>query len=139
MASQTRHITLPAGFRAAGVKCGIKASGREDLALLVADKPAAAAVVTTQNQVVGAPVIWCRQILPRGYGRLRAMVAKQEDLARMTGISRSTISALEDNRLFLSSPYALLIAEALRCRLDDLYDRQNSGSGLSPTDGPQGL
>jgi DNA-binding XRE family transcriptional regulator len=71
--------------------------------------------------------------------RLRAMVAKQEDLARMTGISRSTISALENNRLFLSSPYALLIAEALRYRLDDLYDRQNSGSGLSPTDGPQGL
>jgi len=71
--------------------------------------------------------------------RLRAMVAKQEDLASMTGISRSTISALENNRLFLSSPYALLIAEALRCRLDDLYDRQNSGSGLSPIDGPQGL
>jgi DNA-binding XRE family transcriptional regulator len=71
--------------------------------------------------------------------RLRAMVAKQEDLARMTGISRSTISALENNRLFLSSPYALLIAEALRCRLDDLYDRQNSVSGLAPTDGPQGL
>ena len=71
--------------------------------------------------------------------RLRAMVAKQEDLARMTGISRSTISALENNRLFLSSPYALLIAEALRCRLDDLYDRQNSGSGLSPTEGHQRL
>jgi len=40
--------------------------------------------------------------------RLRAMVAKQQDLARMTGISRSTINALENNRLFLSSPYAEL-------------------------------
>ena len=53
--------------------------------------------------------------------RLRALVAKQEDLARMTGIGRTTISALENNRLFLSAPYALVIAEALRCSLDDLY------------------
>lgn len=53
--------------------------------------------------------------------RLRAMVPRQEALARMTGISRSTISALENNRLFLSSPYALLIAEALECPLGDLY------------------
>lgn len=55
--------------------------------------------------------------------RLRAMVAKQEDLARMTGIPRTTVNALESNRLFLSAPYALLIAEALGCRLDELYER----------------
>jgi DNA-binding XRE family transcriptional regulator len=58
--------------------------------------------------------------------RLRAMVAKQEDLARMTGISRSTINALENNRLFLSSHYALLIAEALGCSLDDLFEKRNA-------------
>ena len=57
--------------------------------------------------------------------RLRAMIPKQEDLATMTGISRSTINALENNRLFLSSPYALLIAEALNCRLNDLYEKRN--------------
>ena len=57
--------------------------------------------------------------------RLRAMIRKQEDLATMTGISRSTINALENNRLFLSSPYALLIAEALNCRLNDLYEKRN--------------
>lgn len=57
--------------------------------------------------------------------RLRAMVAKQEDLANMTGISRSTINALENNRLFLSSPYALLIAEVLGCKLDELYEKRN--------------
>ncbi|MDP8236988.1 MAG: helix-turn-helix domain-containing protein [Candidatus Erginobacter occultus] len=56
--------------------------------------------------------------------RLRAMVAKQEELATMTGISRSTINALENNRIFLSSPYALVIAEVLNCRLDDLYEKQ---------------
>ena len=56
--------------------------------------------------------------------RLRAMVAKQEDLAKMTGINRSTINALENNRLFLSSHYALLIAEVLGCSLDQLYERR---------------
>ena len=56
--------------------------------------------------------------------RLRAMVAKQQDLAEMTGISRSTINALENNRLFLSSPYALVIAEALECSLDELYEKR---------------
>lgn len=58
--------------------------------------------------------------------RLHATIAKQEDLAKMTGISRSTINALENNRLFLSSPYALLIAEALGCKLDELYEKQNA-------------
>ena len=53
--------------------------------------------------------------------RLQAMVPNQAMLARMTGISRTTLSALENNRLFLSAPYALLIRDALGCRLDDLY------------------
>lgn len=63
--------------------------------------------------------------------RLKAMVAKQVDLAKMTGISRSMINALENNRLFLSSPYALLIAEALGCKLDELYAKRNPNG--SPT------
>ena len=58
--------------------------------------------------------------------RLRAIVATQKDLAMITGISRSTISALENDRLFLSSYYALLIAEALGCTLDELYERRKT-------------
>jgi DNA-binding XRE family transcriptional regulator len=53
-------------------------------------------------------------------------MAKQEDLAKLTGISRSTINALENNRLFLSSPYALLIAEALGCGIGELYEKLNA-------------
>jgi glutamate N-acetyltransferase / amino-acid N-acetyltransferase len=70
----TRHITLPAGFSAAGVKAGIKTSGREDVAIIACDRPAAVAVVTTRNQVFGEPVRWVRGILPKGHGRARAMV-----------------------------------------------------------------
>ena len=66
--------------------------------------------------------------------RLRAMLAKQGDLARMTGISRSTISALENNRVFLSSPYALLIAEALGCRLDELYEKRDADDRVGRKD-----
>ena len=55
--------------------------------------------------------------------RLLAMIARQEELSRRTGISRTILSALENNHLFLSAPYALLITEVLGCRLDDLYER----------------
>ncbi|MBI4283548.1 MAG: helix-turn-helix transcriptional regulator [Chloroflexi bacterium] len=54
--------------------------------------------------------------------RLRAMIATQEELARLTGIDRTTISAIENNRLFLSAPYALIFKEVLQCSLDDLYE-----------------
>lgn len=56
--------------------------------------------------------------------RLKAMIAKQEQLATMSGISRTIISALENDRLFLSSAYALILAEVLGCTLDDLYERR---------------
>jgi glutamate N-acetyltransferase/amino-acid N-acetyltransferase len=64
---------MPDGFVAAGVRCGIKQAG-EDLAIVAAEDDAAAAVLTTRNQVVGAPVLWVRRILPRGYGLARGIV-----------------------------------------------------------------
>jgi len=70
----TRHITLPVGFTAAGVACGIKASGNPDVAIIAADCDAASAMVTTRNQVVGAPVIRSRRVWPRGRGLMRAIV-----------------------------------------------------------------
>ncbi|HYH94298.1 MAG TPA: bifunctional ornithine acetyltransferase/N-acetylglutamate synthase [Candidatus Saccharimonadales bacterium] len=52
-----RRAALPAGFRAGGLAAGIKASGRPDLALIVAtDGPAAAAAVFTPNAFAAAPV-----------------------------------------------------------------------------------
>ena len=63
------------GVVAAGaVHCGIKTTTQEDLAVIVADRPAAAALLTTSNQVVGAPVLWCRRVLPKGFGRVRGIV-----------------------------------------------------------------
>jgi len=59
------------GFRAAGVACGIKSSGR-DLALLVSDVPASVAGVFTRSSVVGAPVELSRARVRSG--RARAVV-----------------------------------------------------------------
>ena len=70
----TRHITLPVGFAAAGVHCGIKTNAQEDLAVIVGERPVAAALLTTSNQVVGAPVLWCREVLPKGFGTIRGIV-----------------------------------------------------------------
>ena len=69
-----RHITLPGGFMAGAVHCGIKSTSHEDLTILACEADASAAVLTTTNQVVGAPVLWLRRILPRGYGKARGMV-----------------------------------------------------------------
>ena len=56
------------GFRAAGVHCGIKDEGL-DLALLVSDRPAAAAGLFTRSSVVGAPVELSRAHLRAGSAR----------------------------------------------------------------------
>ncbi len=81
----TRHITLPKGFHAAGVKCGIKTSDQEDLAIIVADERVPAALMTTSNQVVGAPVLWCRDVLPRGCGKVRGIVINSGNSNVCTG------------------------------------------------------
>ena len=52
-----RRAVVPQGFVAAGTTCGIKASGRPDLAIFAAiGRPAAAAAVFTQNAFAAAPV-----------------------------------------------------------------------------------
>ena len=45
------------GYKFAGVSCGIKKSGREDLALIYSEVPAAAAGVFTTNKSKAAPVL----------------------------------------------------------------------------------
>ncbi|MFS8479033.1 MAG: bifunctional glutamate N-acetyltransferase/amino-acid acetyltransferase ArgJ [Micromonosporaceae bacterium] len=77
-------VTVPAGFRAAGVAAGIKASGRPDLALVVNDGPhATAAGVFTRNRVKAAPVLWSEQVL-RG-GVVRAVVLNSGGANACTG------------------------------------------------------
>src|SRR5262249_14302044 len=68
IASIEGGITAPAGFRSAGVACGIKASGNLDLGLIVSDAVASAAAVFTTNKAVAAPVIVSQEHLAATQG-----------------------------------------------------------------------
>ena len=77
-------ITAPAGFRAAGVTAGLKASGRPDLAVVVNDGPDHhGAAVFTSNRVEAAPVTWSRQVLADG--RVDAVVLNSGGANACTG------------------------------------------------------
>jgi glutamate N-acetyltransferase / amino-acid N-acetyltransferase len=58
-------VTAPKGYRAAGIRAGLKPSGLPDLALIVSDLPAIAAGVFTTNQVRAACVDYCRECLTK--------------------------------------------------------------------------
>lgn len=64
------EITLPSGFRAAGVHAGIKKSGAPDMTMIVSDIPGTVAAGTfTTNQVKAAPVKVCLRRIKSGLGR----------------------------------------------------------------------
>jgi glutamate N-acetyltransferase/amino-acid N-acetyltransferase len=66
-------VCAPKGFRAAGIRAGIRPDKtKKDLALIVSDVPANAAAVYTQNLVQGAPVAVTRENLKNG--RARAVI-----------------------------------------------------------------
>ncbi len=68
-----KKAILPCGFKASGVSCGIKKSGKLDLALLYSSLPAKAAGLFTVNKIPAAPVILCRNFLGKG-GLFRAII-----------------------------------------------------------------
>ncbi|GAA4943782.1 glutamate N-acetyltransferase [Actinomycetospora succinea] len=78
-------VTAPQGFRASGVRAGIRAHGeRPDVALVVNDGPQqVAAGVFTRNQVKAAPVLWSQQVLVEQ--NLRAVVLNAGGANACTG------------------------------------------------------
>jgi glutamate N-acetyltransferase/amino-acid N-acetyltransferase len=76
-------VCFPHGFRAAGVTCGIKASGAPDLALLACDGDATAAGAFTRNRLAAAPVLVSREHLANG--RARAVVVNSGNANACTG------------------------------------------------------
>jgi glutamate N-acetyltransferase/amino-acid N-acetyltransferase len=103
-------VTAPAGFRAAGVACGIKKTGAPDLALIVADVPATAAAVFTTNRAQAAPVVVSREHLAHSGGLARAIIVNSGCANACTGpegmaVARST---------------ADFVASAAGCRADQV-------------------
>ena len=105
---------MPAGFSCAGIAAGIKRAGR-DLALMVSEKPAAAAGVFTTNRICAAPVKLCREHL-RG-GTARAIVVNSGIANACTGAAgladaRETAAAVA--RLLACSPEEVLVCSTGR-------------------------
>jgi glutamate N-acetyltransferase/amino-acid N-acetyltransferase len=106
------HVTempggLPAGFRAAGVACGLKPSGAPDLGLLVSDAPATVSAARfTRSGVLAAPVLLTQERCQ--LSGIRAVVANSgnanaatgrrglEDAARIQGAGAMVAGVLED-------------------------------------------
>jgi glutamate N-acetyltransferase/amino-acid N-acetyltransferase len=78
-------VTAPSGFRASGLHCGIKASGKPDLSLIVSDVPASAAGVFTTNLAKAAPVYLCQDHLASSRGHATAIITNSGCANACTG------------------------------------------------------
>ena len=106
-------VTTPRGFRAAGVRAGIKASGDLDLALVVSETVATAAAVFTLNKAQAAPVIVSREHLHRSGGRARAIVVNSGCANACTGsqgVQAARAMAAETARLVQCPVEQVLVA-----------------------------
>jgi glutamate N-acetyltransferase/amino-acid N-acetyltransferase len=105
---------IPHGFRLAGMYCGVKRDkSRNDLALIVSDRPATAAGVYTSNLVCAAPVTLDRSRTPSE--RMRAVVVNSgnanactgerglRDAAEMARLAAEACGAQPDEALVLST------------------------------------
>ena len=97
-------ITAPAGYRAAGVACGLKPSGL-DLALVVSDEVASAAGLFTTNLAVAAPVVVSREQLARSGGHARVIAVNSKCANACTG----------DEGMAAARAMAAATAEAVGC------------------------
>jgi glutamate N-acetyltransferase / amino-acid N-acetyltransferase len=80
-------VTAPKGFVAAGLACGIKASGAADLALVATDDghPVPAAGVFTTNRAAAAPVTLSRAHLDETGGLAAAVIISSGNANAATG------------------------------------------------------
>jgi glutamate N-acetyltransferase/amino-acid N-acetyltransferase len=78
-------MKLPEGFRYSSTFAGIRNVAKDDVALIVSDRPAACAAVFTTNRVVAAPVVVARK---NARGRVRAILvnAGNANCATRTGV-----------------------------------------------------
>ena len=106
------HVTdnpgdLPAGFRAAGIACGLKPSGALDLGLMVCSSPdCVSAARFTRSGVLAAPVVLTKErtrldalrVVVANSGNANAATGNRgfEDAARMQGAASMAGGAPED-------------------------------------------
>lgn len=75
---------LPTGFKAGTAAANFKKAGRDDLGLIVSDRPCVLAGMFTQNLFKAAPVLVCQEIL-NTRGTARAVLANSGQANACTG------------------------------------------------------
>ncbi len=108
--SELNAVTLPRGFRAAGVACGLKPNGALDLALVASEGDCTCAGVFTTNRVQAAPVLFDKEVLAKNRTSIRAVVANSGCANACTG----------DAGLADAREMAIAAAEGMGCRQDQI-------------------
>lgn len=101
-------VTFPKGFKAAGVKAGIKKSGKLDVAVIYTEREAAVAGTFTQNAVAAAPVLASKTVVKTGTAH--AITANAGCANACTGEQ-----GMKDALAMQS-----ITADALKCQADDV-------------------
>lgn len=102
-----RRTTLPKGFLASGVNCGVRRY-RPDIGMIISDVPAVAAGVFTLNECKAAPVKYTQELLPAD--NIRAILTNSGQANAATGAE-----GVEKNLMMVSAA-----AKALGCDLNQV-------------------
>jgi glutamate N-acetyltransferase / amino-acid N-acetyltransferase len=125
-------VSAPAGFRAAGVACGIKKSKALDLALIVSDVPASSAAVFTTNKAVAAPVLVSKVRLQASGGRSRVVVINSGCANACTGPEgHRTAEAMADAAARAANVEASQVLVASTGVIGVTLDRQRVTDGIA--------
>jgi len=81
-----KKAALPKGFKANGIACGLKKSGKMDLALFYSEVPAKAACLFTTNKITAAPLKLDKKFLKVNSG-FQAIVVNSSNANCLTGKS----------------------------------------------------
>ncbi len=104
-------VTSPAGFVAAAATCGLKESGKPDLALVSSDRDCSVAGAFTQNQVAAAPVLLCKETLSICSSSARGVVVNAGNANACTG----------EPGMVAARKMQSLAAEALHCAPEQVF------------------
>jgi glutamate N-acetyltransferase/amino-acid N-acetyltransferase len=139
--NDTTHFLIPRGFRFGAAVAGIKASGRPDFSLIVAEAPASAAAAFTANRVIAAPLTVDKENLRASGGKVRVVAINAGnancaagqaglDAARATCAAAAQVFGCPENEVFPSSTGVIgvpLPAEKLAAAMPGLTARLGSG------------
>jgi glutamate N-acetyltransferase/amino-acid N-acetyltransferase len=136
-------VTAPKGFLAGAASCGIKKSGRQDLALLFSRVPCMAAGTFTTNRIKSGSVVLCIERLRRGIsqavivnsGNANCCVGKKEirNAREITDAISAKLRIKKDLMLMASTGIIgrPLPVEKIKNGLKALADDMSSSNGTS--------